>query len=81
MGRHRGRPVEELSRDVFDLLVIGGGIVAGPGLLSTRRGQGFVWHWWTPGTLVGRHPGLQRAWFTVGFATLERAIFGSCAWP
>jgi glycerol-3-phosphate dehydrogenase len=27
MGRHRGRPVEELSRGVFDLLVIGGGIV------------------------------------------------------
>jgi glycerol-3-phosphate dehydrogenase len=27
MGRHRERPVEELSRGVFDLLVIGGGIV------------------------------------------------------
>ena len=27
MGRHRGGPVEELSRGVFDLLVIGGGIV------------------------------------------------------
>ena len=27
MGRHRERTVEELSRDVFDVLVIGGGIV------------------------------------------------------
>jgi glycerol-3-phosphate dehydrogenase len=27
MGSHRGRPVEELARGVFDLLVIGGGIV------------------------------------------------------
>jgi len=27
MGRHRERTVEELSRDVFDVLMIGGGIV------------------------------------------------------
>ena len=27
MGRHRERAVEELSRDVFDVLVIGGGKV------------------------------------------------------
>lgn len=72
--------MKELSRDVFDVLVIGGGIV-GPGFHSTRHWQGFVWRWWMPGTLVGRHQEPQRAWSTVSFVTFERVISGSCAWP
>ena len=80
MGGHRERTLEELGRGVFDVLVIGGGIVGGRVAFDAVR-LGLRVALVDAGDFGGRLREPQRAWSTAGFVTLEWAISGSCAWP
>jgi glycerol-3-phosphate dehydrogenase len=77
MGGLRERTLEELGLGVFDVLVIGGGIVGSRVAFDATR-AGLRVALADAGDFGGATSGPPRALSTVGFATSEPAISGSC---